>query len=99
MSKFTDREDEITDWLSVVSLLSLEEFCRCWIPVIYGINEDDKKYRAACIDLLERIFNKQKKTIENWFWNPEMVPEYAQQQLGLLDRLWHIRQQVISPNP
>ncbi|ACK73714.1 hypothetical protein PCC7424_5638 (plasmid) [Gloeothece citriformis PCC 7424] len=99
MSKFPDKKDEVTDWLSVVSQLSPDEFCRNWIPIIYGINESDKTYRAACIDLLQRIFNKQKKTIENWLWNPQMVPEYVQQQLGLIDRLWQIRQRVISSDP
>jgi hypothetical protein len=66
--------------LSSPIAVEIEEFCRTWIPEIYGIQTDEYKYRKACIaellELTDGIVSE--KTIQkrwNW-WSEKSSPAY-----------------------
>jgi hypothetical protein len=95
MSRFEEEETAIEQWLAGIKPVSVDEFCQCWVPVIYKIQpEDGLKYRRACVTLIAEIAGKNRKTVQNWLSYPHLVPDHINKLLGTLNRLWQIRLHV-----
>lgn len=100
MNGFQDSRPAIERWLSVLAPLSLDEFCERWVPVIFEVQpEEGFRYKKACTELLEKVTDNNRKTVQNWLSNPKVVPEHVTKYLGAVDRLWQVRYHVTDLFP
>lgn len=55
--------------------MSPSEYCEKWIPIIYGIEPDERGYRAKCIIELSSVTEFATSTIEGWGSDLDAVAE------------------------
>ncbi|GFE72028.1 hypothetical protein [Chroococcus sp. FPU101] len=93
MSNFP--EQKIEEWLFLSKKrITVGEFCSRWVPIIYQISPEDRRYSAACLDLLERITQRKAKTIYAWMAGTISTPRDIENLLGLCDYLFKIQQSL-----
>ena len=89
---FQDERLASDQWLGVLTSISMDEFCERWVPIILGVQpEEGFQYKRACTELLERVTENNRKTVQNWLSNPNVVPQHVTKYLGLVNKLWLVR--------
>jgi hypothetical protein len=90
-------KEELTEtWVSILEAISLVEFCERWVPVIYRVGvKESLKYRKASTDLLMRVTRVSKKSVQNWLSGTQPCPCDTLHYLGVVDKLWQIRYQIL----
>jgi hypothetical protein len=79
-------------WLGLLTGISMDEFCERWVPVILKIEpEDHFHYRRACTELLEKVTENKKKTVQNWLSGTQVVPDHVTKYLGVINSLWLVK--------
>jgi hypothetical protein len=90
------KEELAGDWLSMLEPISLAEFCGRWVPVIYGVEVGERgKYSKAAVDLLARVVKVKRKTVQNWLSGAGSCSEDTLRYLGVVDKLWRVRSQIL----
>lgn len=87
----------LENWLKLLEPMEADEFAAIWIPRFYGYAPEDRvRYRKAYADLFEGLTGLQRKTIQNWKFNPPSaaLKQYFRAVHLLFEFLWLVR--VIS---
>ena len=95
MSDFSENKDSnVERWLEVLPSITIEEFCKKWIPRLFVIDQQlqtQRNYRRLCVNFLMKLTDKQHKTVQNWITYPDTVPDHIKKYLGVVDLIWKIR--------
>jgi hypothetical protein len=61
----------LENWLQLLEPMEPDDFAAIWIPRFYGYTRENRiSYRKAYADLFEGLTSLQRKTIQNWKFNP-----------------------------
>ncbi|ACK74048.1 hypothetical protein PCC7424_5477 (plasmid) [Gloeothece citriformis PCC 7424] len=101
MARSPKEPDDIEQWLAPLSPIELAQFCRRWTPLIYNVKPGNPKYAILSIRLVAKITLKREKTVKNWFYSSQKVPDDIKKYLGAVDALWRISLTInkIVPSP
>jgi len=95
MIKFNEEYESLLRWGD--GRLSLGQFCTLWVPKLYDIDPENKRYTTACVDLLGKITRRNDRTIYNWLSGRRKVPEDLERWLFSLNYLWGLYFSLKAP--